>query len=253
MIRLFCLFVLVLFIFPQTAWAQKTRLAAALTDEQVLVTSGFSGAKITIFGAVQLANATPTDIIVLVRGPDRPAWISQKTRFLGLWIGQKRVQFDASPTFFGIASTKPLEKIARADTLRLYEITAQSQQIAHAGNLSSKDIALLKEEYVKHRHKQKLYLEAPNSVRWFENGLFLANIQMPDLTPPGLYTVKTMVFRNGRPVDSTLSTLVVSKIGLGRAIFEFARDHKILHGILGVLMALIAGYVSARTFKRFSH
>lgn len=252
MTRLLLPLVFFLLFMPQAAFAQKTRLAAALTDEQVLVSSSFNGAKITVFGAVQLANSTPTDVIVLVRGPDRPAWISQKTRFLGLWIGQKRVHFDASPTFFGIASTKPLDKIAKPDTLRLYEISAFSQQIPHAGNLPAKDIAHLKEEYVKHRHKQKLYIEEPNSVKWFDNGLFLANIQMPDLTPPGLYTVKTMVFRNGRPVDSTLSTLVVSKIGLGRAIFEFARDHRILHGILGVLLAIVAGYVSARTFKRFA-
>lgn len=251
MIRLFAIIVFVLAM-PQYAWAQKTRLAAALTDEQVLVSTNFSGAKITVFGAVQLANATPTDIIVLVRGPDRPAWIAQKTRFLGLWIGQKRIGFDASPTFFGIASTRPLEKIAKPDTLRLYELTAQGQQVSHKSNLSSTEITHLKNEYVKYRQAQKLYATESNSVKWVENGLFLANIQMPDLTPPGLYTVKTMVFRNGRPVDSTLSTLVVSKIGLGRAIFEFARDHKILHGILGVLLALVAGYVSARTFKRFA-
>ncbi len=249
--RLLALIILLLAL-PQNAMAQKTRLAAALTDEEVLVSTSFNGAKITVFGAVQLANSTPTDIIVLVRGPDRPAWISQKTRFLGLWIGQRRAQFDASPTFFGIASSRPLEKIAKPDTLKLYELTAQSQQVSHANELSEKEINYLKSEYVKHREAQKLYITEPNGVKWFEGGLFLANIQMPDLTPPGLYTVKTMVFRNGRPVDSTLSTLVVSKIGLGRAIFEFARDHRILHGILGVLLAIVAGYVSARTFKRFA-
>lgn len=246
------LILLFLALFPQFAMAQKTRLAAALIDEQVLVSSNFNGAKITMFGALQMSNNTPTDIIVLIRGPDRPAWISQKSRILGLWIGQKRIYFDASPTFFGIASTKPLEQIAPQDTLRLYGLTAQSQLMVTPTSTAIPLINNLKNAYVANRHRQKLFLTIPNGVRWVGNGLFRADLRMPDLTPPGLYTVKVMVFRNGRPVDSSLSTLVVSKVGFERAIYEFARDHKVFHGILGVIMALGAGYVSARTFRRFS-
>ncbi|NJR20202.1 MAG: hypothetical protein HC777_01025, partial [Hyphomonadaceae bacterium] len=85
-----------------------------------------------------------------------------------------------------------------------------------------------------------------------EGGLFRAVVKMPDRTPPGLYTAKVMVFRNGRPFQSTLSTLVVSKVGAERAIFEFARDHAALHGLLGVAMALVAGFVASSVFRRFA-
>ena len=91
-----------------------------------------------------------------------------------------------------------------------------------------------------------------SAVRLLKGDLFRADVQMPDRTPPGLYTAKVMVFRNGRPFQSTLSTLVVSKVGAERAIFEFARDHAALHGLVGVAMALLAGFTASSLFRRFA-
>lgn len=73
-------------LFPQIAMAQRTRLAAALMDDSVLLTSNFNGAKLTMFGAVQLAGDTNTDIVIIIRGPNRQAWITKKSKIMGLWI-----------------------------------------------------------------------------------------------------------------------------------------------------------------------
>jgi uncharacterized protein (TIGR02186 family) len=110
----------------------------------------------------------------------------------------------------------------------------------------------LKTAYVTQRQREKLYVEDASGVRLLKGDLFRADIQMPDRTPPGLYTAKVMVFRNGRPFQSTLTTLVVSKVGAERYIFEFARDHAALHGLLGVAMALLAGFTAASLFRRFA-
>lgn len=243
---------LVLFM-PNSSFAQRTRLAAALIDEQVLVTSSFNGAKVTMFGAYQSINQKNPDVVVIVRGPDRPAWVSEKTPIAGLWVGQTRIKFEAAPTFFGVASTRPLSEIAPNDTLNLYGLTAQSQLAAASEYQNSPNLAKLKNAYVAEREKQRLYLLSPNGVRLVEGGLFRADLRMPDLTPPGLYTVKVMVFRNGRPVDSSLTTLVVSKVGIERTIFEFAQKHRLLYALLGVLVALLAGFASARIFNRFTN
>jgi len=238
---------------PSQSMAQRTRLAAALIDEQVLVTSSFNRAKVTMFGAYQSINEKRPDVIVIVRGPDRPAWVSEKTQIAGLWVGKTRVKFDAAPTFFGVASTRALDEIAPSDTLNLYGITAQTQIEVDSNYQNSKDLARLKNAYVAEREKQRLYLQSPNGVRLFDGGLFRADLRMPDLTPPGLYTVKVMVFRNGRPVDSSLTTLVVAKVGIERAIYEFAQKHRLFYSFLGVVLALLAGFISARIFNRFTN
>ncbi|HUH24125.1 MAG TPA: TIGR02186 family protein, partial [Brevundimonas sp.] len=56
------------------------RVAAALTDSQVHVDSSFSGASIVLYGAVFNPTDTPTDVVVVVRGPDGPVRLVKKTR-----------------------------------------------------------------------------------------------------------------------------------------------------------------------------
>ena len=236
---------------PQAGFAQRTKLAAALFDEQVLLTSSFSGTKVTIFGAVEAAGESNPDVVVLVRGPDRPAWISKKIKVLNLWVGQKRVFFDAAPTFFGVISSKNIDEITAKDTQKLYGLTADSQ-VNIQPNYAKLDFAQdYKKSFISEREKQKLYLNDPKGVKIEASGLFRADVKMPDLTPPGLYTVKVLVFKNGRPVDTNLQSFVVTKVGMERTIFEFAKKHTLTYGIFGVILALGAGFISARVFRRF--
>ena len=97
---------------PTMIGAQTAQVSAALIDDAVLVTSSFTGAKVTVFGSVRGGGQGKTDIVVTVRGPDRPAWIGKRKRTAGLWIGEDRIYFAAAPTFFGVASARPLEQIA---------------------------------------------------------------------------------------------------------------------------------------------
>ncbi len=235
-----------------TAQAQSTQVSAALIDDAVLVTSSFTGAKVTIFGSVRAGSVGRTDIVVAVRGPDRPAWIAQRKRTAGLWIGKDQINFAAAPTFFGVASARPLEQIAPSDTLSLYGLRPKGQLDIAKASADSPLAETLIDAFVAQRQREKLYVDDPNGVKLLKGGLFRADIQMPDRTPPGLYTAKVMVFRNGRPAQSTLTTLVVTKVGAERALFEFARDHAVLHGLAGVLLALIAGLSAAGIVRRFA-
>lgn len=239
-----CLFV------PSQSFAQRTRLAAALIDDSVLLTSSFNGAKLTMFGAVEIAGKEKPDVVIIVRGPNRRAWITQKRKIAGLWIGQKRIYFDAAPTYFGVASTRPIDEIAPKDTQTLYGLNATSQLNSVEGKIEKEELATFKNAFVNVRGRQKLYNNVPNGVKFFQNGLFRADIKLPDLTPPGLYTVKVMVFKNRRPVDSTLQTFEVSKVGFERWLYSFARDNALFHAIMGLFLALSAGVLSARIFKR---
>lgn len=251
MMRFMFFFLSILFFIPNPSFAQRTRLAAALIDDSVLLTSSFNGAKLTMFGAVETSANVAPDVIIIVRGPNRRAWITQKRKIAGLWIGQKRIYFDAAPTYFGVASSKPIDQIAPQDTQTLYGLNATSQLNSIDKNLSRDELNVFKNAFVNVRRGQKLYIDTPNGVKFFQNGLFRADIKLPDLTPPGLYTVKVMVFKNNRPVDSTLQTFEVTKVGFERWLYSFARDNPLFHGILGLCFALLAGVLSARIFKKF--
>src|SRR5690606_7145195 len=93
-------------------------VSAALTDTSVRVTSGFRGERIVLYGAVFDPQARPSDVVVIVRGPDQPIRIARKTRVAGLWINSRPVLFEGAPGFYMAASTRPLSEIADFGQLR---------------------------------------------------------------------------------------------------------------------------------------
>ena len=93
-------------------------VSAALTETHVRVTSGFRGARIVLYGAVFDPAARPSDVVVLVRGPDQPIRIARKSRVAGLWINGRPVVFEGAPGFYMAASTRPLQDIAGFAALR---------------------------------------------------------------------------------------------------------------------------------------
>jgi hypothetical protein len=54
------------------------QLAADLTNANIEVNAGYSGASISVFGAVFGASDTPSDVVVVVRGPDQPLSIARR-------------------------------------------------------------------------------------------------------------------------------------------------------------------------------
>ena len=86
-------------------------VSAALTDTEIRVSSGFRGARIVLYGAVFDPKDRPSDIVVIVRGPDTPLRIARKTQVAGLWLNSRPVVFRGAPGFYRVASTRPLQEM----------------------------------------------------------------------------------------------------------------------------------------------
>jgi uncharacterized protein (TIGR02186 family) len=96
-------------------------VSAALTQTNVRVNSDFRGDQIVLYGAVFDPASRPSDVVVIVRGPDQPVRIARKNRIAGLWINSRPVVFQGAPGFYIAASTRPLDEIARFGVLRRLE------------------------------------------------------------------------------------------------------------------------------------
>ena len=90
---------------PCTAAAQA--LVADLTSHLIAITTGFSGAEVTLFGASEGEG----DIIVVVRGPDVKAVVREKRPTMGVWLNRDQMIFDDVPGFYALASTRLVEEI----------------------------------------------------------------------------------------------------------------------------------------------
>ena len=57
-------------------------------------------------------------------------------------------------------------------------------------------------------------------------------------------------FQDGRPVSVRDRTLKVEKVGFERALYLFAHERPWLYGLVSAAIALAAGWVASRAFRR---
>ena len=241
------------------------RVAAALTDAQVEVDSRFSGASIVLYGAVFNPTDTPTDVVVVVRGPDGPVRLVKKTRNTGVWLNSRPVLFEGAPGFYMTASTRELADIADFGQLRRLGVGVdhlridapeESRSVTRYG-VRDVVISRLGEDYldwrravIRLKEAAALYDTDPDGVEFVDRGLFRAEIKLPAVAPTGQYYAEVWLFQDGAPVSVSNLTLTVEKVGFERDVYEFAHRRPWTYGVLCVLIAALVGYGASKVFRR---
>lgn len=241
------------------------RVAAALTDARVRVDSSFRGASIVLYGAVFNPSNTPTDVVVVMRGPDAPVRLVKKTRNLGVWLNSRPVLFEGAPGFYMTASTRPLSDIADFGQLRRLGVGVDHLRIGAPDEQRTvtrygvRDVVVsrLGDDYldwrravIRLKEAAALYDTDPQGVQFVDKGLFRAEIELPAVAPTGEYHAEVWLFRDGAPESVSNLTLTVEKVGFERDIYEFAHRSPWLYGVLCVLLAAATGYAASRVFRR---
>ena len=240
-------------------------VSAALTTTNVRVTSSFRGARIVLYGAVFDPTAQPSDVVVIVRGPDAPLRMARKTRVAGVWVNSRPVVFEGAPGFYMAASTRPLGEIASFGTLR--RLGAGVDHLAINAPLEERTetrygvrdvvVSRLGQDYLDWRRavvrlteQSGLYAADERGVTFVDRGLFKAEIDLPTAAPIGVYTAEIFLFQNGQPVSRRMRGLTVEKAGIERALYVFAHNRPWSYGLVSVAIALAAGWAASVVFRR---
>lgn len=242
----------------------QARISAALTEDVVEIRSNFAGAELTLFGAAAGLQESD-DIVMVVRGPQRDLRVMRKERVAGIWVNAAPVRFETVPSFYAVASTRPLAEFATFSALRRNSIGMEHLRLSapetertetrfgvtdvRVSDLGA-DIIDYRAAVVRNKAREDLYAEAPGGVEIIENGLFAARLFLPPVTPTGVYDVEVYLFRGGEPIARWSQTLDVVKAGAERAIYDLAHDHPLVYGVLAVIMAVLAGWVAAAFGRR---
>ena len=240
-------------------------VSAALTTTNVRVTSSFRGARIVLYGAVFDPTAQPSDVVVIVRGPEAPLRMARKTRVAGVWVNSRPVVFEGAPGFYMAASTRPLGEIASFGTLR--RLGAGVDHLAINAPLEERTetrygvrdvvVSRLGQDYldwrravVRLKEQSGLYAADEQGVTFVDRGLFKAEIDLPTAAPIGVYTAEIFLFQNGQPVSRRMRGLTVEKAGIERALYVFAHNRPWSYGLVSVAIALAAGWAASVVFRR---
>ncbi|MEM7169238.1 MAG: TIGR02186 family protein [Pseudomonadota bacterium] len=222
-------------------------LVADLSDHLVGITTGFSGASVLLFGAVDGKG----DVAVVVRGPARNLVMHRKSRVLGVWANTHSMTFRGAPGYYAVAASGPLDEIARDRVLARNEIGVDNLKLKLPLNLASPGVAKVwRDALVRNQEEQGLYRTEVQPVSFLGARLFRARLELPANVPTGTYQVQVYLLKNGRIESAQTTPLIVSRIGIEAEIFNFAHNHAAYYGLIAIVVALVAGWLGNAAFKK---
>jgi uncharacterized protein (TIGR02186 family) len=239
---------MILAIIASAPSARAQNLVSDLSNHLVAITSDFTGAEVLLFGSI----ATEGDIVVTVAGPRVPVMVRRKERVLGIWVNTDTVEFQNTPAFYAVASTRPIEEIANVDVQARQEMGVDHLAIRPVveGEFSAEEIVTFREGLIRNKIKQGLYKPDVEPIQVLSDRLFRTVIALPSNPLTGTYTVSVYLIQNGTVVEAQTNPLIVSKTGVGADIFLFAHTDSAAYGILAILVAIAAGWLAAAIFRK---
>jgi len=231
------------------AWAMPARadpVVADLSSHLIAITTGFTGTSVLVFGATDGEG----DIAVVVRGPEREEIVRRKERMAGIWIHGASFRFRRVPSFYAIATTKPVGEIATPQVLTRHQIGVENLRLDAAGREADPSYKEFAEPLLRLKREDQLFASKTEKVQFLGNQLFRASLSFPANVPVGTYQVEVFLFRNGEVAGAQTVPLVISKIGLGADIYMFAHRDAPIYGLIAILMALVAGSSAAFLFRK---
>lgn len=228
-------------------------LVPEVSQHEIEVRQGFTGTELLLFGAILdpagRAAAQDYDVIVVLQGPSQPIRLREKERFGGIWINAASTDYRSAPSFFAVASTKPIDRIVDERTAAIYEFGTRYIQLSPSGVIEPQEQARFSDGLVDLRTRQNLYQENIGGVSVSERVLYQARIGLPSTVVTGTYTAETFAVRNGRVIASALSEVEVKKVGFERFIAESAEEHSLLYGLVAVMLSVGMGWAAGRFYS----
>jgi uncharacterized protein (TIGR02186 family) len=226
--------------------ARGQQVIADLSRHLVAITTGFAGAEVLLFGAVDGEG----DVIVTVRGPEGDIVVRRKSQVNGMWINTQSVTFGGVPGYYAVAATKPIEEIVTPPVAEREQIGAGRLRLEPQRNVPPETVALFRRALLRNMERNGLFQPRTATIRFLGQRLFRADIVFPANVPTGLYTVNVYLVKGGQVVSAATTPLSVSKIGLSAEIFDFAQNRGFSYGLIAVAFAGFAGWAASRLFQR---
>ena len=231
--------------FLWSAPARAEALVADLTSHLIAITTGFSGASVVLFGAID----GPGDVAVVVRGPDREMTVRRKNRIAGIWVNSEEVTFANVPSFYFVSASRPLDEIVPPGAAALYRLGVSSLQIKAESGTPPEIVDRFAAALIETQQRARLFPNSVGKVNFIGERLFRTTIEFPTNVPTGTYLVTVYLVRDKDVVSGQTTPLVVSKVGIDADVFGFAVRQPGLYGIVAVLTAVVAGWLASLPFR----
>lgn len=232
--------------------ARDPILVPEISQHEVQVRQGFTGADLLLFGAILSPDgsraAQDYDIVVVLEGPVQSIVLREKQKIAGMWINADSMEFRSAPSYFAVASSRPIEKIVDDKTAAIYELGLKWLQLSPIGVIDPKEQRRFSAGLVDLMRREGFYREDQGAVKISGQVLYQARMSLPSSVQIGTYTAETFAIRKGKVVASAITRVEVTKEGFERFVAVTAEEHGLIYGLFAVLVSVGMGWIAGRLF-----
>ena len=234
----------------------KETIDIGVSTNEIAITSDFSGADLTVFGALDnidsfLQAVGQYDLVVTLEGPKTDAILRKKERVAGIWINRQSMTFDSVPESYSLASTRVIDMITTPLQLGNVSIGISDIRLAPNNYIGSlNDLANFRDAFRRLKQANGLFQSNQGGVRFVSPTLFRATLRLPANVPNGVHIVHAYLFKSGQFVMEKKLPLRVTKTGFEQAITDAAHEQPFFYGVFSVILAVITGWGASLIFRR---
>lgn len=232
--------------------ARDPILVPEISQHKVQVRQGFTGADLLLFGAILSPEgsraAQDYDIVVVLEGPLQSIVLREKQKLAGIWINADSTEFRSAPSYFAIASSRPIGKIVDDKTAAIYELGLKWLQLSPIGVIEPEEQHRFSAGLVDLMRREGMYREEEGAVTISGQVLYQARMRLPSSVQVGTYTAETFAIRDGKVVASAITRVDVTKEGFERFVAVAAEENGLIYGIFAVLVSIGMGWIAGRLF-----
>ena len=220
-------------------------VVADLSSHLIAITTGFTGASVVLFGATD----GQADVVAIVRGPERDVTVWQKGKVAGIWANTDSVTFANIPAFYAVAASHPLDEILSPAAAALYRIGTDNIKFEPRSPGDPERVRIFANALIEVRKRAGVFSPNHQKISFLGDKLFRTTFYFPANVPTGTYLVEVFLVRDKDVVGGQTTPLVVSKVGVDAAVFDFARNNALAYGVIAVTMAVMAGWLASLPFR----
>lgn len=243
---------LALFALVLLGGARDPILVPEVSQHEIQVRQGFTGAELLLFGAILTPEGTRAgrdfDIVVVLKGPTQSIVVREKRKVAGMWINADSTGFRSAPGFYAVAASQPIGRIVDDKTAAIYELGLPWLQLSPIGAIDPAEQTRFSSGLVDLMARKALYQQDEHGVKVSGQVLYQARISLPSSVQTGTYTAETFAISRGRVVASATSRIEVRKLGFELAIADFAQNWSFFYGLAAVAISVAMGWAAGRLF-----
>lgn len=235
--------------------ADEPLLVPEVSQRAVEIQYSFTGADLLLFGAIVYPGGRVpdgrTDIAVVLKGPPQSVLVREKQKLAGMiWANVDSTRFRSAPTFYAVASSRPLTDLVDERTAAIYELGLPNIHLSPASGADPDEQRRFQAGLVDLRQRTGLYDSRPSTVEIRQGVLYSARLAIPARVPVGRYTAETFLIRDGKVIAAATRDIDIRKSGFERFVATAAQHWPFVYGLVAVILSVGFGWAASLFARR---